>query len=53
MESPRLKRIFLILRNELKESDIPGRTSIRDHIMDMYSQHLKKLTEDMKVRPDF
>jgi len=53
VESPRLKRIFLILRNELKESDIPGRSLIRDRIMDMYSHHLKKLTEDMKVRPGF
>ncbi|KAF8815028.1 hypothetical protein BYT27DRAFT_7080879, partial [Phlegmacium glaucopus] len=28
IESPQLKKIFLLLRQELKESDIPGRTTI-------------------------
>jgi hypothetical protein len=49
VESPRLKKIFLLLRKELKESDIPGRTTVRQHIDTMYEDHLKELENDMKV----
>jgi hypothetical protein len=49
VESPRLKKIFLLLRKELMESDIPGQTTIQTHIMNMFSEHLKMLEEDMKV----
>jgi hypothetical protein len=43
----------LLLRKELKESDIPGRTTIRNWIMEAFSNHLEKLEEDMKVILDF
>lgn len=49
IESPRLRKIFLMLRKELKESDIPGRTTIRNRIEKIYTQHLEELTEEMKV----
>ena len=38
-----------MLRKELKESDIPGRTTIRNRIEKIYAQHLEELTEEMKV----
>jgi hypothetical protein len=48
-----LKKIFLLLRQELKESDIPGRTTIRKKIEQAYQDHLKKLEEDMAVCNQF
>jgi hypothetical protein len=49
VESPRLKNIFLLLRKELKESDIPGRTTIRKRVDEVYEDYLKELETDMKV----
>ena len=49
VESPRLKKIFLLLRQELKESDIPGRTTMRKDIDEAFQDHLKKLEEEMAV----
>ena len=49
VESPRLKKIFLMLRKDLKESDIPGRTKIREHVDKLYEEHLKELEEELKV----
>ena len=49
VESPRLKKIFLLLRQELKESDIPGRTTIRKKIDQVYQDYLKQLEEEMTV----
>jgi hypothetical protein len=49
IESPRLRKLFLLLREELKDSDIPGRTTIRKHIEKTYQDHLKQLEEDMTV----
>lgn len=49
VESPRLKKIFLMLRGELKESDIPGRTKIREKIDAMYEEHLEKLEKELQV----
>jgi uncharacterized cupin superfamily protein len=39
-----------LLREELKEKDIPGRTAIRNHIDKMQDEHLKTLEEEMQVR---
>jgi hypothetical protein len=44
-----LKKIFLLLRQELKESDIPGRTTTRKKIEMAYQDRLKKLEEEMAV----
>lgn len=49
IESPRLKKIFLLLRQELKESDIPGCTTMRKDIDVAFQDHLKKLEEEMAV----
>jgi hypothetical protein len=38
-----------MLRKELKESDIPGRTTIRKKIDEMQEVHLKNLEEELKV----
>jgi len=39
----------LLLRQELKESDIPGRTTIRNRIDKAYQDYLKQLEEEMMV----
>lgn len=49
VESPRLHKVFLLLKKELKKSDIPTHRTIRNHIMDMFSEYLEKLGQDMKV----
>lgn len=49
VESPRLRAIFLLLRKELKESDIPGRTTIRKRVEEVLAEHLVQLGEEMKV----
>jgi hypothetical protein len=49
VESPRLRKIFLLLRKELQESDIPSRTTIRTRIEQAYEEHMKQLEEEMAV----
>ena len=49
IESPHLRKIFLLLRKELRESDIPGHTSIRMQIGHTFKAYLKQLEDDMKV----
>lgn len=39
-----------MLREELKDSDIPHRTSLREQILGAWNDHLDKLQEDMMVR---
>ena len=39
-----------MLRRELRESDIPGRTTIRKRIEEVYEEHLEKLRGEMEVR---
>jgi hypothetical protein len=36
VESPRLRKIFLLLHKKLKESDIPGRSTMCTHIEQVY-----------------
>ena len=49
IESSRLKKIFLLLRQELKESDIPGRTTMRTKVEKRLQDRLKTLEEEMAV----
>jgi hypothetical protein len=49
VESPRLRKIFLLLREELKESDIPSRSTMRNRIEEAYEEHMKQLQEEMEV----
>ena len=39
-----------MLREELKDSDIPHHTSLREQILDVWNDHLDKLQEEMAVR---
>ena len=39
-----------MLREDLKDSDIPHRTSLREKILGAWNDHLDKLQEDMAVR---
>ena len=39
-----------MLREELRESDIPGRTHIRTRIAAIWDEHIAKLERDMTVR---
>lgn len=50
VESPRLRKVFLLLREELREKDIPGRTAIRNYIDKMQDAHLETLSRELKVR---
>lgn len=50
VESPRLRRVFLLLRESLREKDIPGSTAIRKRIDEMMETHLETLSRELKVR---
>ncbi|KAF8956711.1 hypothetical protein BDZ97DRAFT_1614520, partial [Flammula alnicola] len=47
IESPRLRAIFLMLREELKDRDIPHRTILRARIVERFDEHLKSLESEM------
>ena len=49
VESPRLRKIFLLLHKELKESDIPSHSTMCNHIEEAYEEHMKQLQEEMEV----
>lgn len=49
VESPRLKKIFLLLREELKESDIPSCATMRTCIEQVYDEYMKQLEGEMAV----
>jgi len=38
------------LREELRDSDIPHRSRMRDRVMEVYKEHLAMLESDMEVR---
>lgn len=49
IESPKLRAIFLMLREQLVEANIPSRTTIRARIIEMWHEHLNSLEERMLV----
>ena len=49
VESPRLRKIFQLLCEELKESDIPSHSTMCNHIEEAYEEHMKQLQEEMEV----
>ena len=49
VESIELRNIFLMLRAELKELDIPHHTTIRTCVEEVVEEHLKQLQADMEV----
>ncbi|KAF4612560.1 hypothetical protein D9613_012719 [Agrocybe pediades] len=48
IDSPYLRRIFLLLRQELRDSDIPHRTSIKEHILKRLDKHFETLRNEMQ-----
>ncbi|KAK7679641.1 hypothetical protein QCA50_017353 [Cerrena zonata] len=48
IESPQLRAIFQLLRHELKDSDIPSRTTICNRISDILQDHIDVLKKDMQ-----
>ncbi|KAF8238196.1 hypothetical protein L208DRAFT_1044510, partial [Tricholoma matsutake] len=40
VESPRLRKIFLLLHKKLQESDIPGHSTTHTHIEQAYKEHM-------------
>lgn len=42
-----------MLREELRESDIPGRTTIRKRIEEVLDEHLDQLEKDLKVSSQY
>ena len=49
VENPQLRKIFLLLRSELQKKDIPGRTTIRNRIIEVFEEYLDELKEQIKV----
>ncbi|KAJ7030540.1 hypothetical protein C8F04DRAFT_961485, partial [Mycena alexandri] len=49
VENQQLRAIFLMLRAELKDSDIPHRTKIRKRIIEVWDEHLNTLQREMGV----
>ncbi|KAF7347428.1 HAT family dimerization domain-containing protein [Mycena venus] len=47
VENEQLRNIFLMLRSELKDSDIPHRTKIRKRIIEVWDEHLAHLESEM------
>ena len=39
----------MLLQQDLKDSDIPHRTTIRNHVKEIWDEHLKGLEEEIKV----
>ncbi|KAK0184537.1 ribonuclease H-like domain-containing protein [Armillaria mellea] len=49
IESPHLHSIFLMLREELKDSDIPHRTSLQARILEMWDKYVNELASELKA----
>jgi hypothetical protein len=49
IECPELRSIFLMLREELQDSDIPHRATIRRRIMQLWGEQLNRVADEMAV----
>ncbi|KAK6981437.1 hypothetical protein R3P38DRAFT_3463793 [Favolaschia claudopus] len=49
IENEKLRNIFLMLRFDLKDSDIPHRTKIRKRVMEIWDDHLDHLQDEMAM----
>jgi hypothetical protein len=38
-----------MLKPDLKESDIPGQTTLNNRVLEMFEEHLDTLEEELKV----
>ena len=53
VESVSLQRLFLMLRKELRDSDIPHKTTIRDRVEEVLMEHFDNLEKEMHVSKSF
>ncbi|KZT25935.1 hypothetical protein NEOLEDRAFT_1199686, partial [Neolentinus lepideus HHB14362 ss-1] len=53
IECPQLRGIFLMLREELNDSDIPHRTTVRNRILEIWDEYLEELASEMEVSHAF
>lgn len=53
IENPHLRAIFLMLRQDLKDSDIPHRTTLWTQITEIWKEQLELLESEMEVSPSF
>lgn len=49
IENKRLRRLFLMLKQDLQETDIPHRQALRDRAIRMWEGYLSVLQSDLKV----
>lgn len=49
IESPQLRALILMLREELKDEDIPHHTKVRKRILEVLDDYMERLASDMKV----
>ena len=49
IESPELQQIFLMLHKELKDSNIPHHTTLRNRIAAVVDEHIQLLETEMSV----
>ncbi|KAK7041156.1 hypothetical protein R3P38DRAFT_2512241, partial [Favolaschia claudopus] len=47
IECPQLRAIFLMLRSELKDSDVPHRSTIHNRIMQLLDEHLDRTAAEI------
>jgi len=49
VESPTVRKIFLLLCEELKKSDIPSHPTMYNYIEEAFEEHMKQLEEEMVI----
>lgn len=49
IENKELRAIFLMLREELKDEDIPHRTTLRNRILEAWDEYVLSLGKQMKA----
>ena len=50
IENKYFRELCLLLREQLKDADIPHRTDLRNRVMKTWDEHIKTLEDDVKVR---
>jgi hypothetical protein len=50
IECVEFRRLLLLLREDLRDQDIPRRTKLREEIIKAWQHYFAKLKEDLKVR---
>ncbi|PCH40576.1 hypothetical protein WOLCODRAFT_67316, partial [Wolfiporia cocos MD-104 SS10] len=48
IECAELRAIFLMLREDLRDTDIPHRTTVRERVCAMWAEHLTNLEKELK-----